>query len=354
MSHDAYSALSDPTRRRILTALRGGPRPVGELVTELQVSQPTVSKHLKVLRDAGMVATRAQGQKRFYSLTAEPFVAVLDWVNELVAAADAADTPVTDTHESAPAESDEPAMANDVAAEPAVDDAAQLTKGASAESTDHDAAQLPEGAPGPEPVRDEAADVDAAQEPVREPERSLPWFTAEVTDVTAEATEATTTPDAPEVADDPEVTDIPAPAETPESPVDDPRPEENPGEAEMPTEAEVYDESVQGAEGVVQASSGVTEEVVISVDPEGPADEREAQVTGDSVDDGAHAEPAAQPRAAHDAEPHDAEPRAVSPEANSPEIAELIRPRGAAHRRQSGLLSTLTGFRRRNRGSRRG
>ena len=80
MSHDAYSALSDVTRRRILEALRGGPRPVGELVTELQVSQPTVSKHLKVLRDAGMVGTRPQGQKRFYSLTAQPLTEVVDWV----------------------------------------------------------------------------------------------------------------------------------------------------------------------------------------------------------------------------------------------------------------------------------
>lgn len=340
MSHDAYSALSDPTRRRILTALCGGPRPVGELVTELQVSQPTVSKHLKVLRDAGMVTTRAQGQKRFYNLTAEPFVAVLDWVNELVAAAD---TPVTDTHESAPAESDEPAMANDVAAESAVADAAQVTTDASAESTDHDAAPSPEDAPRPESVRAEAADVDAAQEPVREPARSLPWFTAEVTDVTTEASEATDT------SDDPEVLDIPAPTVTPGSPVDDPRPDENPSEAEAPTEAGVFDESDPRPEEVVQAGLGVTEEAVISTDPGGPADEREAQVTGDSVDDGAHAEPAAQSRAAHDAEP-----RVVSPETNSPEIAELIRPRGAAHRRQSGLLSTLTGFRRRNRGSRRG
>lgn len=348
MSHDAYSALSDPTRRRILTALCGGPRPVGELVTALEVSQPTVSKHLKVLRDAGMVTTRAQGQKRFYNLTAEPFVAVLDWVNELVAAANEADTPVTDTHESAPAESDEPAMANDVAVQLAVDDAAQLTTDASAESTDHDAAPSPEDAPRPEPVRVEAADLDAAQEPVREPERSLPWFTAEVTDVTTEAAEATNT------SDDPEVLDILAPTVAPGSPVDDPRPEENSGEAETPVEAEFFDESSQGSEKVVQFSSGVTEEAINSADPEGLADEREAQVTGDTVDDGAHTEPAAQPRAAHDAEPHDAEPRAVSPETNSPEIAELIRPRGAAHRRQSGLLSTLTGFRRRNRGSRRG
>ncbi|WP_052160941.1 metalloregulator ArsR/SmtB family transcription factor [Kocuria marina] len=350
MSHDAYSALSDPTRRRILTALCGGPRPVGELVTALEVSQPTVSKHLKVLRDAGMVATRAQGQKRFYSLTAEPFVAVLDWVNELVAAAD---TPVTDTHESAPAESDEPAMANDVAAEPAVDDAAQPTKDASAEPAVDDAAQSPEDAPvtdapaeAPSPT--ETTDVDAAQEPGREPERSLPWFTAEVTDVTTEAAEATNT------SDDPEVLDIPAPTVTPGSPVDDPRPEENSGETETPAEAEFFDESSQESEKVVQFSSGVTEEAINSADSEGLASEREAQVTGDSLDDGAHTEPAAQPRAAHDAEPHDAEPRAVSPETNSPEIAELIRPRGAAHRRQSGLLSTLTGFRRRNRGSRRG
>ncbi|MEX5275853.1 metalloregulator ArsR/SmtB family transcription factor [Kocuria sp. CPCC 205261] len=348
MSHDAYSALSDPTRRRILTALCGGPRPVGELVTALEVSQPTVSKHLKVLRDAGMVTTRAQGQKRFYNLTAEPFVAVLDWVNELVAAANEADTPVTDTRESAPAEGDEPAMANDVAAQLAVDDAAQLTTDASAESTDHDAAPSPEDAPRPEPVRVEAADLDAAQEPVREPERSLPWFTAEVTDVTTEAAEATNT------SDDPEVLDIPAPTVTPGSPVDDPRPEENSGETETPAEAEFFDESSQESEKVVQFSSGVTEEAINSADPDGLAGEREAQVTGDSLDDGAHTEPVAQPRAAHDAEPHDAEPRAVSPETNSPEIAELIRPRGAAHRRQSGLLSTLTGFRRRNRGSRRG
>ncbi|RLZ02486.1 transcriptional regulator, partial [Kocuria tytonicola] len=90
MSHDAYSALSDPTRRRILAVLQGGARPVGDLVTELGVSQPTVSKHLKVLRDAGMVTTRAQGQKRFYSIVGDPLVPVVDWLTELVAAAPSA------------------------------------------------------------------------------------------------------------------------------------------------------------------------------------------------------------------------------------------------------------------------
>ena len=102
MSHDAYSALSDPTRRRILAALQDGARPVGELVTELEVSQPTVSKHLKVLRDARMVSTRAQGQKRFYSIAPEPLEEVVAWLGELVAAAGAAD-PAEGTTPPAPA-----------------------------------------------------------------------------------------------------------------------------------------------------------------------------------------------------------------------------------------------------------
>ena len=86
MANDSYSALSDPTRRRILSALRHGSRPVGELVEELEVSQPTVSKHLKVLRDTGLVATRAEGQKRFYSVQAQPLREVTAWIEDLVSA----------------------------------------------------------------------------------------------------------------------------------------------------------------------------------------------------------------------------------------------------------------------------
>lgn len=93
MANDSYSALSDPTRRRILSALRNGSRPVGELVEELEVSQPTVSKHLKVLRDTGLVATRAEGQKRFYSVEPQPLRDVTAWIEDLLtAAAESAET----------------------------------------------------------------------------------------------------------------------------------------------------------------------------------------------------------------------------------------------------------------------
>ena len=68
MSHDAYSALSDPTRRRILAALQDGARPVGELVTELEVSQPTVSHHLKVLRDAGLLTSERRASWVYYAV----------------------------------------------------------------------------------------------------------------------------------------------------------------------------------------------------------------------------------------------------------------------------------------------
>jgi DNA-binding transcriptional ArsR family regulator len=63
---DVFAVIAESTRRQILENLRDGDKAVGELVIELQVSQPTVSKHLKVLREAGLVTMRAQGQKRFY------------------------------------------------------------------------------------------------------------------------------------------------------------------------------------------------------------------------------------------------------------------------------------------------
>ena len=61
-----YGALAEPHRRRILELLRGGERPAGELVKELALSQPGVSKHLKVLREAGLVTVRADGKRRLY------------------------------------------------------------------------------------------------------------------------------------------------------------------------------------------------------------------------------------------------------------------------------------------------
>ncbi|WP_090584352.1 ArsR/SmtB family transcription factor [Arthrobacter subterraneus] len=77
---DVFAVIAEATRRQILASLRDGDKAVGELVQELEVSQPTVSKHLKVLREAGLVSMRAQGQKRFYSLVPEPLQEVAAWL----------------------------------------------------------------------------------------------------------------------------------------------------------------------------------------------------------------------------------------------------------------------------------
>lgn len=63
-----FEAVAEPNRRRILDLLREGERPAGELVDALAISQPGVSKHLKILKDAGLVSVRAEGQRRVYRL----------------------------------------------------------------------------------------------------------------------------------------------------------------------------------------------------------------------------------------------------------------------------------------------
>ncbi|WP_369045307.1 ArsR/SmtB family transcription factor [Sinomonas sp. P10A9] len=83
MVTDIFAVIADRTRRDILDTLRTGDKAVGELVEALSASQPTVSKHLKVLRDAGLVTTRAQGQKRFYALRVEPLGEVGGWIAAL-------------------------------------------------------------------------------------------------------------------------------------------------------------------------------------------------------------------------------------------------------------------------------
>ena len=72
----AYAALADPSRRAILERLRTGERSVNELRDGLAISQPGVSKHLKVLREAGLVQSRAQGRQRYYTLRAQPLAEV--------------------------------------------------------------------------------------------------------------------------------------------------------------------------------------------------------------------------------------------------------------------------------------
>ena len=76
----AYAALAEPHRRQSLDLLRGGERPAGDLVQSLRLSQPGVSKHLKVLREAGLVAVRAQGKQRLYALRPEPLVEIDQWL----------------------------------------------------------------------------------------------------------------------------------------------------------------------------------------------------------------------------------------------------------------------------------
>jgi DNA-binding transcriptional ArsR family regulator len=76
----AFQALAEPSRQCILDLLRDGERPVGELVDALALSQPAVSKHLRVLREAGLVEVRADAQRRLYRIRAEPLVALDDWL----------------------------------------------------------------------------------------------------------------------------------------------------------------------------------------------------------------------------------------------------------------------------------
>jgi DNA-binding transcriptional ArsR family regulator len=76
----AYAAVAEPSRRLILDLLRGGERSVGELVANLELSQPGVSKHLKVLRDAGLVDVRRDGKRRWYRLRAQPLAEVDRWL----------------------------------------------------------------------------------------------------------------------------------------------------------------------------------------------------------------------------------------------------------------------------------
>ena len=75
-----FAVLADPHRRRILDVLRDGERPVNDLVDGLSVSQPTVSKHLKVLRDAGLVEVRRDAQRRLYRLRPGPLAEVDAWL----------------------------------------------------------------------------------------------------------------------------------------------------------------------------------------------------------------------------------------------------------------------------------
>src|SRR3954471_14559454 len=75
-----WSAIADPKRREILALLLERPRPVGELVERLRLTQPGTSKHLRVLREAGLVSVRQEGQRRVYALRPAPMAELDAWL----------------------------------------------------------------------------------------------------------------------------------------------------------------------------------------------------------------------------------------------------------------------------------
>jgi len=77
-----FKAIADPTRREILRLLRGGDSTVGEIAANFRTSRPAISKHLRLLRSAGLVATRKQGTARICQLKARPLKAVNEWLRD--------------------------------------------------------------------------------------------------------------------------------------------------------------------------------------------------------------------------------------------------------------------------------
>ena len=77
---DAFNAVAEPRRRQILDLLARGERPVSDVVAALGLAQPRVSKHLRVLREVGLVSVRGRGQQRLYKLNADRLKPIHDWV----------------------------------------------------------------------------------------------------------------------------------------------------------------------------------------------------------------------------------------------------------------------------------
>ena len=80
MHIDAFQTLADPTRRRVLDALSRGERQVNDVVEEIGIHQSGVSRHLRILHEAGFVAVRPDGPRRLYSLKPEPFRELDEWL----------------------------------------------------------------------------------------------------------------------------------------------------------------------------------------------------------------------------------------------------------------------------------
>jgi DNA-binding transcriptional ArsR family regulator len=80
---EAFAALADPTRRKVLEQLRRGPRPVSEIAARLPVSRPAVSQHLKVLKGAGLVREERRGAQHIYEIDPKGFGPLRAWLDQL-------------------------------------------------------------------------------------------------------------------------------------------------------------------------------------------------------------------------------------------------------------------------------
>jgi DNA-binding transcriptional ArsR family regulator len=81
-SNQAFAALADPTRRRVMERLAGGPMAVGEIADGLPVSRPAISQHLKVLKQAGLVSDRAAGARRIYAIDPHGLGPMRAWLDQ--------------------------------------------------------------------------------------------------------------------------------------------------------------------------------------------------------------------------------------------------------------------------------
>ncbi|GAB5080098.1 ArsR/SmtB family transcription factor [Arthrobacter sp. AD-310] len=115
VTDDVFAVIAESTRRDILVSLRSGDKAVGELVEELAASQPTISKHLKVLREAQLVSMRAQGQKRYYALNRKPLEGVASWLETFDVGSPAAAVPAPAEHAAARAAAKEPSPVREAA-----------------------------------------------------------------------------------------------------------------------------------------------------------------------------------------------------------------------------------------------
>lgn len=81
--HDLFTAISDPTRRRIVEFLANGPQPVSAIVERFSISQPSISEHLRLLKEAGVVHMTPTGRQRIYSVNRSTVLELADWAARL-------------------------------------------------------------------------------------------------------------------------------------------------------------------------------------------------------------------------------------------------------------------------------